>query len=235
MRPAAEDGSGALDLVLRHRYLTATALLTVFFAWVASNGDNVLYETVQEVVGASAAHLGIEPGAALEAFVSERTTSFYGDFFLWVNLSALALQAFVTARLLRYGGFGVLLLFLPVLSVVAYSTMAILPTLAVIKLMKVAESSSNYSIHNTARHVLWLPTTAEMKYKAKSAVDTICVRVGDGLAALTVLVGVRMLSASPLRILWLNVALGVAWICVALVIAREHARLSRKEVQIAPR
>ncbi len=78
--------------------------------------------------------------------------------------------------------------------------MAMLPVLAVVRVMKIAENATNYSIDNTARQVLWLPTTTEMKYKAKPAIDSLFVRLGDGLAALTVLVGVQLfapLDAEP--------------------------------------
>ena len=123
---------------------------------------------------------------AMKTFVREGTTAFYGNFFFWVNVCALVLQALLASRLLKYGGFGLILLLLPVISLVTYSAMAFLPILLVVRVMKTAENSTAYSINNTARQVLWLPTTAEMKYKAKPAIETFFVRVGDGLAAATV-------------------------------------------------
>ncbi|NNL84417.1 MAG: hypothetical protein HKP27_02135 [Myxococcales bacterium] len=224
--PGSENGESAWGLIARHPYLTTTALLTVVLGWVASNGDNILFGLVQESIAASASAEEITDTSLLEKYTREQTTAFYGDLFMWVNLVALGSQAFLASRLLKYGGFGVLVLFLPVLSVIAYSSMAIFPALAVIKVLKVAENSSNYSINNTARHVLWLPTTAEMKYKAKSAIDTICIRFGDGLAALTVLASIHVLSASVIQLLWLNAALATVWVVLALVLAREHATVS---------
>ncbi len=225
--PAAEGAdSGPWELIARHRYLMTTALLTVALGWVASNGDNILFGMVQEIIETEAHEQALEAPAALERYTRERTTAFYADFFLWVNLVALLVQAFVASRLLRYGGFGTLILFLPVLSAIAYSSMAIFPTLAVVKLFKVAENSSNYSINNTARHVLWLPTTAEMKYKAKAAIDTTCIRIGDGLAALTVLASTRVLATSMLGLLWFNAVLALVWTGLALALARDHAEVS---------
>jgi hypothetical protein len=63
---------------------------------------------------------------------------------------------------------------------------------SLIQVLKVAENSSTLSIHNTARQMLWLPTTKEMLYQAKPTVDTLFVRLGDGLAAVTILVGTRV-------------------------------------------
>ena len=90
--------------------------------------------------------------------------------------------------------------------------------------MKVAENSTNYSINNTARHVLWLPTTREMKYKAKAAVDTLFMRVGDGLAALSVLVGMRFFGLAYTSFFSLNILLCVVWLAVAWVATRDNRR-----------
>ena len=73
----------------------------------------------------------------------------------------------------------------PVVSLAADASMAFVPMLGLIKILKVADNSSNYSIHNTARQMLWLPTTKAMLYQAKPTVDTLFVRLGDGLAAAT--------------------------------------------------
>ncbi len=105
--------------------------------------------------------------------------------------------------------------------------MALLPVLGVVRGMKIAESATNYSIDNTARQVIWLPTTAEMKYWTKPAIDSLFVRLGDGMAALTVAVGFQFLDL-PIRHLFLvNVALVAGWLAAALVIVREHRRLMR--------
>src|SRR6185295_13269300 len=123
-------------------------------------------------------------------FVRQWTTAFYGEFFFWINLCALLAQAFLASRLVRFGGIAAVLLLLPVVSLLSYSTMVFLPMLAMVRGMKIAENATNYSIDNTARQVVWLPTTPEMKYRTKPAIDSLFVRLGDGMAALTVLVGV---------------------------------------------
>jgi AAA family ATP:ADP antiporter len=88
------------------------------------------------------------------------------------------------------------------------------------------ENSTDYSINNTARNVLWLPVSAEMKYKGKPTIDSLFVRIGDGIAALTVLVGVQFLALSTQSFFVLNVALVFIWIAFAFVVIREHRHLS---------
>jgi AAA family ATP:ADP antiporter len=154
---------------VRHRYLLAVAAVTLFTAWVQTNGENLLFKVVQDSLSVELAAHGITNTIEMKTFVREWTTAFYGSFFFWVNVSALILQALLASRLLKYAGFGFILLLLPTLSLATYSVMAFLPILLVVRVMKTAENATSYSINNTARQVLWLPTTAEMKYKAKPA------------------------------------------------------------------
>ena len=42
-----------------------------------------------------------------------------------------------------------------------------------------AENSTDYSLMNTTKQMLWLPTSRDEKYKAKQAIDTFFVRAGD--------------------------------------------------------
>lgn len=213
---------GVLSLIVRHRYLAAVAVVALFTNWVNTNGENVLFRVVQEALSHEVTAQGIVDTAAIKAFVREGTTAFYGNFFFWVNACALVAQALLASRLLRYGGFAAVLLMLPAISFVSYTTMALLPVMAVVRVMKVAENGTNYSINNTARQVLWLPTTSEMKYQAKPAIDALVVRLGDGLAALTVLVGVQVLHLSTEAFLLANVALVVAWLAASAVVVREQ-------------
>jgi AAA family ATP:ADP antiporter len=224
----------ALKTVLSSRFLLATAAITLLLSWVNTNGENLLFRVVQEVLSQQAVEAGLIDSAGLLQFTRDGTAAFYGNFFFWVNIVALFLQAFVASRLLRYGGFGVLLLAMPVVALLSYSVMALVPVLLVVKIMKIAENSTDYSINNTARHVLWVPVSAEAKYKGKPTVDTLFVRIGDGIAALTVLVGVQVLDLSIQTYFILNVALVLVWFGFAFVVIREHRRLSGELEARAP-
>jgi AAA family ATP:ADP antiporter len=169
----------------------------------------------------------VEPQAVLD-FTLSGTTLFYSDFYFWVNVAALVLQAFVASRLLRWGGFGAILLLLPAIALLSYSAMALVPLLAVVKVMKVAENATDYSINNTARHVLWLPVSSELKFKGKPAIDTFVFRIGDFLAALTVMVGVQLLALPTQAYFVFNVALVVGWLGFAVALIQGHGRLTRE-------
>jgi AAA family ATP:ADP antiporter len=217
---------GAFRLVLSHRYLFATAVVVLLANWVKTNSDNLLFAIVQEVIGGEAGTRGISDLADLDRFTADQTTAFYGDFFFWVNLVALILQSLGASRILKYGGFGTLLLALPALLLIAYPALATFPLLALFRLTKITEGSTSYSLQNTAAQVLWLPTTREMKYKGKAAIDTFFVRLGDAFAALTTFVAIQELALAPREFFALNSVLVLAWLVAATAVVRENRALS---------
>ena len=80
---------------------------------------------------------------------------------------------------------------------------------------------------NTARQLLWLPTTREEKYKAKQAIDTFFVRTGDVLSAAAVFVGTGILHLKVDQFAAVNVVLTLAWIGVAMLILKPHRAFPR--------
>jgi AAA family ATP:ADP antiporter len=206
----------------------AVAIITVVLNWVNTNGENLLFGVLQENLSDRAAAAGIIGEVALRDFIKSETNLFYGNFFTIVNSVALLLQAFVASRLLKYGGFAPVLMLLPVVALISYSVMAIFPILAVVQAMKVAENSTDYSINNTARHVLWLPVPSRVKFKGKPTIDTLFARIGDGMAALTVLIGVNLLALSTRGYFVFTAALVFVWILYGVVVVREHTALTEK-------
>jgi AAA family ATP:ADP antiporter len=222
-------GRGAIGYIFRHRYLIIVALVVLFANWVNTNGENLLFRVIQESLTKTAAEQGITNPDAVATYLKEGTARFYGTFYTWVNFIALIAQAFLASRLLRFGGFGLIMLLLPSIAFISYSAMALVPILAVVRWLKIAENATDYSINNTARQVLWLPTSSEMKYRAKPAIDSLFVRLGDGLAALTVLLGVRYLDLSTQAFFVVNVALVVTWLVLSVMIVRDYRRMTDED------
>ena len=228
--PAAPTNKGPFSLILGHRYLLATAFMILVFNWVIVSGDNILFGIVQSTIQAELDVAGVD-AAARKLMLNKATTAFYSDLYFWVNLSALILQSFFVSRLLRYGGMRLLLLTTPLISLAAYAAMAVAPILGLIKIMKVAENSSNYSVQNTARHMLWLPTTKEMLYQAKPTIDTLFVRIGDGMAALTILIGTRVIKLENIHFIMINIFLVLIWLFLSGYLHREHSKWTRAQAE----
>ncbi len=212
------DPTGAWTLIRQDRYLFWIAILTVLLNIVNTSGEYVLSKlVVQEAI----ARIGVG-----EAFAAERARfigGFYGSFFGWVNLLGLLIQLFAVSRLMRHIGVRGSLFVLPCLALVSYSVLAVAPVLAVVRITKVLENSTDYSLQNTVRQALYLPTTREAKYKAKAAIDTFFMRFGDVASAGIVYLG-SALAAGIQAFAALNVVLTIAWLWVAGRIAAAHRR-----------
>lgn len=212
----AKDGSGTFALVFRHRYLILIAAFSLIFTWVNTNGEYML-GTLAKLEAKS---LGSKEAA--EDFM----TAFYGSFYLWVNIAVLVLQTFVVSRLIKFGGLKVAFFILPAIALLDATGIAVLGSLTVVRIGKIAENSTDYSVNNTVRNMLWLPTTTEMKYKAKQAVDTFMVRMGDVASGLLVYVGASILNWGVKAFAMVNIVLIGLWIFVAIGIVRENKRLT---------
>ena len=224
----AERTRGSLGTVISDRFLLTVAAMTLLMFWVITNGENLLNKVLQETLAEQAQAAGALDETAVRQFTNTETRRFYADYYLWVNGLTLFLQALLASRLLKYGGFAAILLALPVISLMSYATMALVPLLMVVKAMKITENSTNYSLNNTARHVLWLPVPPEILYKGKPTIDTLIVRAGDALAAFTVLVGVQLLGLATETYFVLNVFLVFCWVGAGILVLRLHRRLARR-------
>ena len=96
---------------------------------------------------------------------------------------------------------------------------------------KTAENSTDYSLQNTVRQVLFLPTTREQKYKAKVAIDTFFHRAGDVLSAVLVFVGVNVLAFGTKHFALVNLVLVLVWIVLAILIGLENKKLTASAEQ----
>ncbi len=101
------------------------------------------------------------------------------------------------------------------------------PSVRLMGLLKVADNSIDYSLGNTTKQALWLPTSREAKYKAKQAVDSFFVRAGDVIQAGIVFIGERLLLTVP-AFAAINVVLVGAWLTVVVMLNASTARRTAK-------
>jgi AAA family ATP:ADP antiporter len=205
--PASQRNGFAL--VFTDRYLLLIALLMLVYNLVNTTGEYILAKTV--VTAYARAH-----GAAAVGGLDEGKVigEFYGNYFTLVNVASAFLQAFVVSRVLK------------AVALVGYTGMAFVPLLPFIRSVKLAENSIDYSLQNTTRNALYLPTSREAKYKAKQANDAFFVRFGDVLSAGLVFAGTRWLSFGSRQFALVNVALIAGWLILAVVIGRRFERLT---------
>lgn len=202
-RQAAEDviGGSASDgfrLALRSPYLIGMCGYMLLY----TVGSTFLYFLQAQIVDTTI------DGAAAQ-------TAYFANVDIWVNGLTLLLQLFLTGRLMARLGVGLTLAALPLISIIGFLGLGLMPVLAAVVVFTVARRVTNFALSRPARETLFVPLSRGEKYKAKNLIDTVVYRVGDQLGAWTngVLIwlgfGIAGLAfaAVPLAAIWLGLAL----------------------------
>jgi AAA family ATP:ADP antiporter len=202
-RPVSKDG--AFSMIQNDRYLTLITMLIVVLNIVDTSGEYILGRML---VDESVMRFGdsIASSVERERFVG----AMFGRFYSIANLIGFLMQMFLVSRVFKVVGIGNALLFQPIIAMAGSLLLLQQPSLLTLGWFKVTEKSTDYSLGNTSRHALWLPTSRAAKYKAKQAVDTLFLRLGDLLQAGVVYVG-QLLSFGVPAFALLNLALAVGW------------------------
>jgi AAA family ATP:ADP antiporter len=217
--PAALQKGDAFSLVLRNRYILLIAVLLIVLNVVNTVGEYILSHLVVEHASTLAA---ADPSFDKSAYIG----AYYGSYFFWVNIIAVLLQAFVASRLVKRFGLAGVLLALPLIALGAYGFVAVGATMAVVRAAKTAENATDYSVMNTAKQLLWLPTSREEKYKAKQAVDSFFVRLGDLAAAFVVFAGTAWVTLDASGFAIVNLCFIALWLVLAVALVRRNRTLT---------
>lgn len=204
---------GGLAVIARSRYLVAIAALVVLLNWITSTGDFVLSNWLVEV-----AHEQAPQNEA--AFIGK----FMGKYCSTITLVGFLIQLLLVSRIINAAGLARALMVTPVAFLAGYFVIGILPVFALLQSALILQKSLDYSLLQTARSALLLPTSREEKYEAKTAIDTLFYRLGDLLSTLAVFVGLRLVEDARIQFVWLIVVLSATMIGVAWFIGREYAR-----------
>jgi AAA family ATP:ADP antiporter len=226
---SGDDRANAFGTIARDRFLFLIAAMTIILNWVSSTGDYLLASSVESYADSLAA----------QSDVAVDTTAiigtFYGGFYAWVNLLTLLIQLFLVARIVRFAGISGALLVMPLIMIAGYALLSFMPILILIRIIKTFENALNYSLQNTIRHALFLPTETHQKYKGKTGIDTVFWRLGDLVQAGAIYIGVNLLGFGLGNFAALNV--GLATLMLGTVIAigyRYRGLVQRKARNHAP-
>src|SRR6185437_1440621 len=184
-------GGGILSGITRafgSRYLVNVSLFLLLFAITST----VLYFQQAGIVSRSFTDRGAQ-------------TAFFATVDLLVNILTLAIQLFLTGRIVLWLGVAMALAFLPALTILGFGALAAAPTLGAIAAFQVLRRAGDYAIARPTREVLFTVVPREDRYKAKGFIDTFVYRLGDQVGAWSV----ALLSGANARAATLA-AIGIA-------------------------
>jgi AAA family ATP:ADP antiporter len=184
-----------------------------------TNGNYILDETLSEAARAVSAGRGA--GLSERQFIG----AFRADMDFYQNILVVLIQFFLVSRIFKSLGVGGALFIPPALAVFNYGAFAASPVLAFIRVAKIVENATDYSLQNTLRRALFLPTSREAKYKALQAIETFFWRAGDMLSAMTILVVVQVLGLGVRGFALINLGIVALWFVISTYLNRENRSL----------
>jgi AAA family ATP:ADP antiporter len=206
---------GGISFVLKDRYLFLLAMLILLLNWVNTTGEYILSELVIR-------HADALVASDASMVKADIIAGFYGNFFSAVNVITLLLQVFVVARIIRWIGIKGAVLVLPVVVLIGYGLVVFIPIFSIIRIVKIMENSTDYSLMNTTRHALYLPLSAAKTYEGKTTIDAFFWRFGDLLQAGAIYVGLNWFSFKLEHFAIVNMVLAMIWLWVAWQISRYY-------------
>lgn len=142
--------------------------------------------------------------------------------FAFTNRFAFAVQILLTSLVMTRFGVGIALLFLPVAALLGSGGFLVFPTLWMGSALNTCDNGFSYSINQSAKEVLYVPTTREEKYKAKAFIDMFVQRFAKALAVgLSLFITLMFSGFESLR--WLSlisIVLLVFWILAVRYVGR---------------
>jgi len=204
---AAVEGA---KLVLASKYLIAIVMIVFLYELVSQILD-YQYKTAAESLEGTGA-----------------TQAFFGQIGTIVGVISVFIQLFLVSFVIRKFGLTTALLVLPVAMALASGVYFAIPILWASALLYISDNAFSYSMNQTARETLYMPMSADIKYKARAFANMFVQRTGKGAAILMALI----LTAIPIRFLSvLAIIVIVIWGSFALYSGRCFDILTIEQVE----
>jgi ATP:ADP antiporter, AAA family len=163
-KPGGNPALEGARLVFRSKYLLSI---------VAIVG---LYEVVSTIID-------FQFTATIEHFVSgDRIGEHFASIFAITNWVSMFVQLFLTSFIMTRFGLSTALSFLPAAILLGAAGFLVAPVLWIGSLLNTTDNGFSYSINQSAKETLYVPTTREEKYKAKAFIDMFVQRFAKVLA-----------------------------------------------------
>ena len=211
-RPVHPTPAEALRFLRDQPYLTRLAGLVLLSTVALTLADYVFKSAVARHVPA------------------EELGSFFGTFYMVLNLLALAMQLLVMGWLLRVVGLHRSLWVLPALLSLGAIGVAFGGGLLAALLLKGADGSLRHSLHRTGTELLYLPIPDSLRARAKPLIDVLGQRGGQALASIFIL-GELTLNRGDTVLAAAAALLGVVWIVWAAELKPHYIELFRRALR----
>ncbi len=148
--------------------------------------------------------------------------------FAITNIVSMLVQLFITSLVMSRLGVGVALLILPVAALAGSTGFMALPVLWMGSALNTLDNGFSYSINQSAKEALYVPTTRDEKYKAKAFIDMFVQRFAKAVAVVVSL-GITSVFKEFSNLRWLSgftIGIIVLWIVAARYAGRRFQEMT---------
>ena len=149
-----------------------------------------------------------------------------------VQTLTLVTQVFLTGRIIRWVGLATALAYLPLLSMLGFAALGLVPVFAAVALFVVLRRAGNFALTNPAMEILFTVVPREDKYKAKSFIETFVYRGGDQIGAYS-FAGLSALGLGLTGIAFAAVPMAAVMLALGLWLGRRQGALAGERADAA--
>lgn len=148
-------------------------------------------------------------------------TGFYALYYFLMNGLGLVISLFGTTPILRMMGIRASLFVFPLLCLGLFSLALCMPTASMVFSVFVCLRALNYALNHPAREILYIPTTKDIKFKAKTWTDAFGSRLAKSAGSL-MNVSLRAVPQSTALLYSLGMSVGLTsiWIIITYFLGR---------------
>lgn len=147
---------------------------------------------------------------------TDSLAAFFGGVFSGISILSFLVQIVLTSRLLGSVGVGISILILPLSMAGGTAALFMSGALWAAVFLKGSDGALKHSLDRSCRELMYLPVPSAIRAQAKSTIDTVMDRLGDGAAGVLQLLVITALSLSLRASLAINFLLFAIWILLAL-------------------
>jgi AAA family ATP:ADP antiporter len=151
-------------------------------------------------------------------------TRVFGVIDTLVQTLAIVSQLFITGRVAKSLGVGVLLVTVPLVVAAGFLWLAFAPVFAVLAAVMVVRRAGEYAFVRPGREMLYTVLAPEAKYKAKNFNDTVVYRGADAVSG-WVKTGIDLLAQQPAAAMVVGAGIALAWGANGAWLARAQRRM----------
>lgn len=174
----SEEHSSGFQLLKKYPQLLIILALVILSQFVAST----TYLRLQGMVSDTIAN-------------TDDQTAYFGSYYTYLNVCSSILQLFLSPIIFKALPLMAIQVGLPLINIGAAVVVLMYPSLSTIFFASIIFKTLDYSLFKSAKEMIYVPLTYDVKYKTKQVIDVFGYRAGKGIVSLLITIPKKVYGA----------------------------------------